>query len=444
LKKSRILFLSIVFLFITINLYSENLSCNYCNSQIEGKYFSFNIDGNSINICETCLKNSKKCSLCNIPVKNYKKIDNLILCKNCNIKYSKLPVCSYCKKKIIGKAQKFRKKNIWICNDCFKTASKCKLCKIPLGLKGDNEDYCSSCIQTVKKSKSCYHCNKKLLGKYVEYTINNNEKKYICLSCKNKYEKCYLCGFPSRYLENVDSEKVCYDCLKKVDKCRNCGKYCLKRYDFILSKFVYCDNCVKNYSSCSSCGAPTNGVLPLEDGRVVCDDCIANCVKNITEVKEIFFEIKKMIEKALKIKVREIKKIRFADRNQMIKLSKNLDGITDTRLESYPSGLFQRKGEIYNIFVLPYLRKDILKGVIAHEFAHAFLAEYHPNNQNLEEVEGFCEWVRYKVLKKYKDKAGIKNMKKRKDFYGKAFRKIYKIDKQQGYKKVFEYIARFD
>ncbi len=113
-------------------------------------------------------------------------------------------------------------------------------------------------------------------------------------------------------------------------------------------------------------------------------------------------------------------------------------------MEEYPLGLFVREGEVFDIYCLPNLRRDVLRGVLAHEFAHAFLQEHYPSVKSVEESEGFCEWVRYRFMKSAGDERGIEALMKRYDFYGKSVRRFLDEEKATGVAGVFDRIGRHE
>ncbi len=59
------------------------------------------------------------------------------------------------------------------------------------------------------------------------------------------------------------------------------------------------------------------------------------------------------------------------------------------------NGLFYRKNDDFNVYVLYGLRKKDLIWVLAHEITHAWQAENCSDRLTTEEREGFAQWVAY-------------------------------------------------
>jgi hypothetical protein len=447
-KRKIVTLLSFLFFSLFFSIFTCTsvlaLECDSCRTTIEARYFTYTLDSGDWTVCEDCNKNGNRCEMCNIPDQNLTTKDGVTCCSRCEKKLATIPLCNYCQKRMLGAGISFPDRGINMCGDCKKRASLCKICRIPLGLAGDNNSHCSECLEKLAEAPCCNTCGKQLLESHTVYQTKDNQEIHICQNCKRKLRSCYVCGVPSKQTESHEGKDICQVCLAKLDRCGNCNAPVITYYNFTLSDYVYCKKCVDQNPSCDACGVPVDKNAPsLADGRIICEVCQETAVTEIADVLRIFEPLQRLIEKSLKMPVREIEEIRFADKQKMIELAKDIV-IPGSRMENYPSGLFVRQGKKFRIYVLPSQPENILRGVLAHEFSHAFLAEYFPGNQKLEELEGFCEWIRYKVMRKYKDEKGIKKLLKRKDFYGNSFQKIRSIELKNGIHGVFQFISRFE
>lgn len=420
--------------------------CRICHQRIEGRYFEFSRDGDRILVCESCRKNHPPCSLCRLPAADGETISGRIFCPDCAREIKKRPRCSLCDALILeGTATVFPDRGLTVCAACRRERPACRLCHIPLGRPGDGEEYCQECQARRNEAPRCLHCGRVLLESHMVYRAQNGEESAVCQDCCRRYPPCSLCGIPAREAEIIDGRRICVRCRGQLDCCVSCGRPMVMMTSFLLSRGVYCRDCLATHPACDSCGAPVPagaGVLP--DGRSICSSCRAEAVSSQAEVETLFAPIRRLIETSLDLPVRAINGIHFADRQEMLRLARNLPAEARRRMEDAPSGLFERRGEEWRIHVLPWQRRDVLQGVLAHEFAHALLAEYFPGNDRLEEIEGFCEWIRYKVMKKLGDGPGMTLLETRTDFYGRAFRQVLEREKTEGPRGVFRWIGRFE
>nr|HPG59309.1 hypothetical protein [Candidatus Wallbacteria bacterium] len=102
-----------------------------------------------------------------------------------------------------------------------------------------------------------------------------------------------------------------------------------------------------------------------------------------------------------------------------------------------PLGIFSRHGKEFDIFVQNNLPKNLLIGVLAHEYAHAYVHDRMPDFDDTLIDEGFAEWIRHKTLTKIGDEKGAKLIEMRKDIYGDGFKKVAEIEKKSGLNGVF-------
>jgi hypothetical protein len=105
-------------------------------------------------------------------------------------------------------------------------------------------------------------------------------------------------------------------------------------------------------------------------------------------------------------------------------------------------GLFYRKGNNYNIYVLYGLREKDLIEVIAHEMAHAWQAENCRDDMPLEDQEGFSQWIGYKTLSGFGYEDFARLMTQGDTIYAKGLSKMLKMEQTGGKGAVLEFIKR--
>lgn len=422
----------------------EALLCAGCDAEIAGAYTRFTTPDGERAFCPACKADLPPCRLCRLPVRGGGNAEGVAVCAGCAGRYEQIPDCAWCGVKLLEGGVSLPALGLSICAACRRDRPACRLCKVSLGLPGDGDDACSRCLAKLEEAPRCSVCGKALLESHVVYTDRAGAKTHVCRVCVDSTQACDLCGVPSKTLTRAQGKGACASCVATLPRCRRCEAPMATRTHFTLSEHAYCPDCVRREPPCDSCGAPSGGGTALPDGRYVCADCRADAVADEAEVRAMLEEIKGVMERSLHLKVREIRKVAFADRQEITRLFAQGGGERQRRMESYPAGLFERAGEAFNIYVLPHQRRDVLRGVLAHEFAHAFLNEHYPSVESVEENEGFCEWVRYRFMKAGKDERGVAALLARDDFYGKAFRAFLAIEKERGVAGVFDHIGRHE
>lgn len=106
------------------------------------------------------------------------------------------------------------------------------------------------------------------------------------------------------------------------------------------------------------------------------------------------------------------------------------------------NGLFYRKGDNFNIYVLYGLRKKDLVGVLAHEMAHAWESENCKDDLSLEDLEGFAHWVAYHALSSLGYERHARNLSLGNNIYAEGLRKMLEREAKGGSRAVFDYIRR--
>lgn len=425
------------------------MSCEICRNNIEGKYYKMDGASGEYLVCMDCYEKAPRCSLCKGFMREENNLDGNKLCTSCYNQVKQADKCSLCQKHILGSYTRYTDPSTGatnsICQDCMAKSERCSICNIPSAnlTAFEGNRLCAGCFDKISKMPVCELCKNHISGTYVQYKNPKDETvTYTCSACNDKTPKCSLCGVPSTGLSEVQGQSVCMKCYGGLKKCHGCGKFIMKTsYNYSIVEQTYCPDCQKNSPKCGVCGLPTGDKpVTLTDGRQICPDCEATSVKDIATVKELYEAVAAFIVREYSMEIGHINAISFKEIKEMEKLGKETPTGNDNT--NIPLGIFSRKGEQFDIYVQENLPRNLLIGVLAHEYAHAYMHDVSPDYKNLEIEEGFAEWIRYKTLNHIGDEKGAKLIEARKDIYGDGFRKISNIEKNEGLGGVFRLFVR--
>jgi hypothetical protein len=236
-------------------------------------------------------------------------------------------------------------------------------------------------------------------------------------------------------LQQVGLARLCERCAASVERCHSCGTALLGDYNYFEGNesLKYCSGCVARYPVCSDCGAPSGPqATKLDDGRYLCPDCRSVALFEPGLVTPIKQRVLSYLDSGLGIRIKHNIKYSLQDKNFLKTKSKDMHGDLN--------GLFYRKGDDYNIYVLYGLRKKDLVGAIAHEITHAWQAENCGSDLQLEDLEGFAQWAAYHTLIYFGYDQFAMTMKSGTSDYASGLRKMLEIEKHGGREAVFDYI----
>lgn len=169
-------------------------------------------------------------------------------------------------------------------------------------------------------------------------------------------------------------------------------------------KLLVCSNCVKLDTTCYICGIPVlNKVMKLADGRLLCDDDAKRVVLTQDEAAAIFEDVKREVQGILS-RVGSLPhhnvKVTLEAKARLDKTGANIISTHDDRLlMGLTRSVGTEAGRMeHSVFLLHGLTKERLMAVSAHEYGHAWLHENVHRKLNQDAVEGFCEWIAYKVI----------------------------------------------
>jgi hypothetical protein len=271
-----------------------------------------------------------------------------------------------------------------------------------------------------------------LTGNYTRYPALQLK---VCPQCEHDKPHCQNCGVPLRELNREGKAILCDRCAKEVDKCFSCGEPLLKDYSFFEGNkaLKYCFACIARYPRCDDCGAPSGpSGTKLDDGRNLCPECRKVALFDLGIITSIKKKVFAFVTVNMRMPVKHNIGFSLQDRNFLNQKASKIHGDLN--------GLFYRKGDNYDIYVLYGLREKDLLSVLAHELTHAWEAENCGDDGPLEDQEGFAQWVAYKTLINfaYSDYASL--MTEGDNIYAKGLTKMLKIEQNGGAGGVFGYI----
>lgn len=172
-----------------------------------------------------------------------------------------------------------------------------------------------------------------------------------------------------------------------------------------LEEKVYlCGNCAKLETACYICGIPVkNRMTQLADGRLLCFDDTKLAVLTQEDAENLFEDVRRDAQSLLgahgTLPHRNIRLVLEA-KARLDKSGSDLISAHDdrllmglTRTTSTEGGGFE-----HSIFLLHGLTRERMMVVAAHEYAHAWLHENVQRQLSPDAVEGFCDWIAYKII----------------------------------------------
>jgi len=169
-------------------------------------------------------------------------------------------------------------------------------------------------------------------------------------------------------------------------------------------KIFTCGDCAKLETTCYICGVPVKDkMMQLADGRLLCNDDTSQAVLTQDDAEKLFDDVKRDIQSLLSahgtLPHRNIH-LTLEAKARLDKSGANLISAHDdrllmglTRTTSVEAGKYD-----HTISLLYGLTHERMMVVAAHEYAHAWLHENVRRRMNQDAVEGFCDWIAYKMI----------------------------------------------
>jgi len=226
---------------------------------------------------------------------------------------------------------------------------------------------------------------------------------------------------------------ICVTCAQRIKICLTCGKRVRGRYWDVDGVGPYCEKCHQERPPCDICTAPLGDERwKLSDGRVFCGHCHSTGVFSLQEAKSLYEESKNIISQTLGLELNIPTALVLVDRDQLTEvIQKQSNGSSDLDIEK-TMGIYARRGMKRGIYVQTGLPRLLFLQVASHEYAHAWQGENCPLLQNSLVLEGFAEWVAYRVLEYYGYKDQMTRMKARDDIYGQGLHWALGVEVQSG------------
>jgi len=191
--------------------------------------------------------------------------------------------------------------------------------------------------------------------------------------------------------------------------CPVCGKR-LGTSVYLLTKLgrdekvAVCGECAKLPTSCYICAMPVREKCTrLADGRVLCEEDAKTAVLAQDDAEKIFDDVKRDVQSILsRLGSLPHNNIRLT-LEAKARLDKNGSNLISAHDDRLLMGLTRTtRGETdefeHRISLLYGLTRERLMVVSAHEYAHAWLHENVRRKLNQDAVEGFCDWIAYKLI----------------------------------------------
>ena len=289
--------------------------------------------------------------------------------------------------------------------------------------------YCRDCYLRLSR---CSICGRPITGGYKNYPEIGIR---VCLDCEKTKPRCENCGLPIKALIRVGDANLCKQCAARAPRCTSCGTAILRDYTYFEGNdsMKYCTGCVARYPACADCGAPSGTrAAKLDDGRYLCPICMESALFESSLVTPVKKRVLSFLNDNLGMTL--VHQINYSMQGKDFLDAKTSGAHGDL------NGLFYRKGDDYNIYILYGLRRQDLVWVLSHEIAHAWQAENTSGNLELEDLEGFAQWVAYNALKYFGYERFAATLTAGNTMYSKGLNKMLDLEKAGGAGAVFEYI----
>ena len=223
---------------------------------------------------------------------------------------------------------------------------------------------------------------------------------------------------------------------KKASRfCNLCGAplgatYHVYAHTGLGRRLAVCNACAQHKVVCAGCGVPlADGFARLSDGRPICPTCRASAVDDVLAARVLYEQVIGLVERELGLRVHRRPGFALYSHDDMQRLQAALARPSEGgRL----LGVYVKIGARREIALETGLPRLLMLKVIAHEYGHAWQGENCPFLTDAQLLEGFCEWVAYKVL----GTIGAADVQMRQavapGFYGDALRRILDIEMTGG------------
>ncbi|MEO8971578.1 MAG: hypothetical protein ABI406_08275 [Ktedonobacteraceae bacterium] len=289
-----------------------------------------------------------------------------------------------------------------------------------------------------KMPEFCHMCGQRLVGTFLTY----DNGLVVCSRCNATVPHCSLCGIPSQQLISVRGVRVCLACRQKMPVCACCGIPILKEYTIVGdSSAPYCETCMTTRPRCDICRAPINDkgkIIPGRGGNTCrCVTCYSTAVTTANEAERLYQETRALLRRELKLDIPVLPELHVVERAKLAALNAQspVSGNAEVPLgpeNQHLLGFFQRNDENRAIYIEQVLPRALFQAVAAHELAHAWQSFNAPPTQPLKIVEGFAEWVSYRILLALGQQREAARLTRRSDLYGEGLHYFIDLERKHG------------
>ena len=300
-----------------------------------------------------------------------------------------------------------------------------------------------------KQRRFCHLCGNELQGNYLIY----ENGLVVCERCQHTLPHCSRCGIPSHQLVATRDVLICPACRQSVPVCACCHEPILGRY-FIIgdSPVSYCEECTQTRPRCDVCHVPfldsQGKMFRGRDGPIYrCASCLSSAVTTLVEAESLYRDTQVLLMRELALEVAVLPKLHLVERARLIELHQQTDTPVGTDTSPGPEqqhllGYFKRINDDWDIYIEHLLPKTLFQAVAAHELAHAWQSTHAAEGQALKIVEGFAEWVAYRVLLALGQQREAARLTRRSDLYGDGLQYFIGLEREHGRTGVLQRASR--
>lgn len=292
----------------------------------------------------------------------------------------------------------------------------------------------------------CAVCGNYIEGEY----FSDDSGTAICPSHMHNGEVafCNTCGlFSTNFLHMENGSNICYNCYENADICHICKGIITGEYFFDMYDNKVCASHIQSgdVDKCFNCQEYILKEVVFDDGRIICNTCLATAVKVGDDVNGIFGEVVSVM-KGFGFDVSQYD-VSIVVLNAKYLAEYTEQDVSETRLgtantvteeEQLPSGEVRitRKHTIYLLDYQPRLR---FASTLAHELMHVWQEE-NGVTPELKYCEGLSNFSEYLYLSRINDIEANKQiallMADEDAIYGDGFRAVYNASRTQGFDKL--------
>lgn len=289
--------------------------------------------------------------------------------------------------------------------------------------------------------KSCHLCGGSLMLGYATYSTG----LVVCAQCERTAQRCTACTQPASVLQTVDNNRLCNYCLSRLPRCAACNKPIVGSYYHMGdSPKPYCVTCSQQRPACDLCGAPLGADgQQLQGGQYRCGECAQTMVLDDQVAQSLYQQVIQQARAIFDRDVQHIPPLRIVESDQLAAVQQQHGRhVTSMGAEHYHvPGLFEQVGHIRTIYIEHALPRAVFIGTLAHEYAHAWQADYSPNRQSPIMREGFAEWLSWSVLVALGYIREAARATRNENEYGQGLRQFIALEKNAGRQAVFQEAA---